>query len=779
MKGSAMGEALQTDIFISHHPHDGGAAQSLAGLLKMHGVDVVCDAPASERVEHDSPRLAAALQAKIFVAWITADYCGHVALQHEFMTAFAGASIATATRDRIVLIDALNPREGSLPSLLRIGCHVERAAQATDAAKRIAAQSKRVRGPLSTALPNTARANPPRDFVGRIGLLWHMHEALSGALSQFAPRSAQLIGEGGSGKSWLADQYATAFQIAYPGGIFRLDAGWFEHPSADELRLMRERVWRDFARGLELEVDGSSLEELEQSLKQRLDASGAPYLWIVDHMPAGQSPEAVQEWFAPTSRGATLLISRSDEYAALAPQIVVAGIEDQDATALFAQHKAMATPQEVAAGRQLVEQLGHHALAVHLTALRLASGTYDRMLLQLAAPTRDAAQLADSLAGSLPHPQLVGICVALQQSVAKLTTQGRQALRLTTVLANAPVPLALLTTALAQQGRGGSAHGAVMQTQLALDELLGYGLARKIDDHLVVPSLVRSAVLAIDMEQELASARELIVAILAGELPQATETLRNPYESWIPHVLHIGRTATPSSQLIEINGWLARFDSLGTLRTGNRRAVQLLEQGNLTHAQQLLDMELAARRIGCGENHPSTVTPVNNLAVALSLRGEFPRARVLLEQAIEVRRKALGDQHADLLTPLNNLGVVLWHEGEHEKARRAFERVVDMRRHLLGDEHPETLVAMRNLAVALRHDGEYVAARSLLEHVVQVRAASLGQQHVDTCTAMASLAETLRQHSEALLARISGSLKLDSTLLGHDPSGHTFEAPAH
>jgi tetratricopeptide (TPR) repeat protein len=399
------------------------------------------------------------------------------------------------------------------------------------------------------------------------------------------------------------------------------------------------------------------------------------------------------------------------------------------------------------------------------------------MLLQLAAPAREAAQLADALAPVLQHPQLVGICVSLQRSIARLSTQARHALRLASVLAAAPVPSALLTTALAQQVRAASSN-SVSQTQLAIDELLGVALAQRTDaDHVVITPLVREGVLGCETAADLDAARDLIVSILAGELPQALAANRtNHYWSWIPHVLHIARTANPSSQLIEVNSWLARFHMLDTLCTGNRRAVILLEQGDLNNAQQLLDMELAARRMGLGEGHPNTVTPVNNLGVALSLRGEFSRARTMFEEAIAVRRKALGDNHTDLLTPLNNLGVVLWHEGEHAKARALFEKVVELRKGILGERHPETLVSMRNLAVALRHDGEFVAARSLLEHVIEVRRASLGTQHVDTCTAMASLAETLREHSEAILSRISETLSLDTPLLGHKPGMRVAKA---
>jgi Flp pilus assembly protein TadD len=523
---------------------------------------------------------------------------------------------------------------------------------------------------------------------------------------------------------------------------------------------------------LGLEIDAADEYEVAAELRRRLDERNAPYLWIVDHMPGGQAPEDVREWLAPSALGATLLISRSDEYAALEPQVQVGGFDHDEAHSLLARQKPMATEQEAAAGRQLIAHLGAHPLALRLAAGRLARSTYDRMLLQLAAPAREAALLADGLASTLPHPQLVGIAVSMQRTFARLGTQARHALRLASVLAQAPVPLALLTTALAQHVRNAPSQGSVSQTQLAIDELLGFSLAQRVDgEALLITPLVREAILCSDASNDLDAARNLLVAVLAGELPQATAVARsNPYWHWIPHVLHLAQTATPSAQLVEINAWLARFDAMiGPLRSGNRRAVMLLEQGDIATAQQLLDMELAARRLGLGENHPLTVTPVNNLGVALSLRGEFARARSLFEQAIDVRRQALGDSHTDLLTPLNNLGVVLWHEGEHTKARKLFEKVVELRRHILGDRHPDTLVSMRNLAVALRHDGEYVAARSLLEHVIEVRRASLGHQHVDTCTAMASLAETLREHSEAILSRISTTLSLDAPLLPHEP----------
>lgn len=750
-------------VFISFHAANADAAQALASLLRSSGASVRCDTPGTS--VDDGERLASLLQANVVVAWLSIEHCLDAQLQREFIQAFAASSRHPA-KERIVLIDALDADEAALPRVLRSACDILRPDQVADHAEQIALHALRLRDPIGS-ISSCAPAEPRVDIAPRTGQLWHIHEALASAPA--AHRVVQLVGDAGSGKSWLAGEYERLFRAAYPGGVFRVDAGWFEQPDAAQLRTMCTLAWREVSASVGLDVGDDS--QIAAELQRRLDENGAPYLWIVDHMPGGQSLDDVSAWLARSARGSVLLISRTREYAELGAQIDLAALDHEEARTLLERQKPMATPQEAAAGRQLIEQLGAHPLAIHLAASRLARSTYDRMLLQLAAPAREAAQLADGLAAVLPHPQLVGIAVSIQRSIARLSAQARQALRIGSVLAAAPIPAALLTTALAQQVRSGASQNSVSQTQLAIDELLGFGLAQRIEpDSLVITPLIRAAALSSEADSDLGAARSLLSAVLAGELPQAMIAERsNPYWRWIPHVLHLTRTAAPSPQLLEINGWLARFDAaLGTLRSSNRRAIALLEQGDASGALHLLDMELAARRLGLGEDHPQTVTPVNNLGVALSLRGDFPRARSLFEQAIEVRRKALGDAHIDLLTPLNNLGVVLWHEGEHAKARKLFEKVVELRRHLLGDRHPDTLVSMRNLAVALRHDGEYVAARNLLEHVVEVRGASLGNQHADTCTAMASLAETLREQSEAILARISDKLSIDNPLLGHE-----------
>jgi Flp pilus assembly protein TadD len=744
-------------VFISFHAANADGAQALASMLRSYGLVVHCELPNTATA---SERCSSLLCAKLCIFWLTPEHCRDAQLQHELIRAFA-ASYRHAPKERIVIVDDLG-QDARLPATLAASCRRYLAGELPEHVEPLATHVAQLHTPLGS--PSTDELTRPEDLAPRIEQLWEMHEAVSACKEQ---QAMHLVGDAGIGKTWLADEYARSFRDAYPGGVYRLDADWFANATVNDRHSMRMLAWQDIATSLGIDITAST--DVDAAVRTQLSALHAPYLWIVDSLPADVTCEEMRTWVAPSELGRTVLISRECPDAALGPQLHLGPLDSDEARALLARHKPLATPQEESSCRVLIEQLGAHPLAVRLAAKRIARSTYDRMLLQLAAPTREAAQIADGLASILPHPQLVGIAVSIHRTMTRLSGQGRQALRLASVLASAPVPHALLTTALAQLPRNATRHTAVSHSDFAIDEIVDFGLATRVaEGSLILVPLVREAVLVGEAKHDLSAARNLLVAILAGELPLATEPSReNPYWHWIPHVLHLARTSESSPQLVELNAWLARFDSiLGSLRSENRRAVALLERGDVESAQQILDMEVSARRQGLGEDHPQTATPVNNLGVALSLRGDFAQARSLFEQAIELRRKTLGDAHVDLLTPLNNLGVVLWHEGEHAKARKLFEKVVELRRHLLGDRHPDTLVSMRNLAVALRHEGEYVAARNLLEHVVKIRGESLGNQHIDTCTAMASLAETLREHSEAILAKISDTL--EQPILVHD-----------
>jgi hypothetical protein len=75
-----------------------------------------------------------------------------------------------------------------------------------------------------------------------------------------------------------------------------------------------------------------------------------------------------------------------------------------------------------------------------------------------------------------------------------------------------------------------------------------------------------------------------------------------------------------------------------------------------------------------GEEHPDTLTSMNNLASTLMNQGDLAGALVLQEKVLEARRRVLGEMHMDTLSAVRNLGTLLNEMGETE---RAFELMIE------------------------------------------------------------------------------------------------------
>jgi hypothetical protein len=71
-----------------------------------------------------------------------------------------------------------------------------------------------------------------------------------------------------------------------------------------------------------------------------------------------------------------------------------------------------------------------------------------------------------------------------------------------------------------------------------------------------------------------------------------------------------------------------------------------------------------------------------------------------------VRRRVLGEDHPDTLTSMNNLAETLRSQGDLGAARGLQEQVLTMRRRVLGEDHPDTLTSINNLAATLRSQGD-------------------------------------------------------------------------
>ena len=121
------------------------------------------------------------------------------------------------------------------------------------------------------------------------------------------------------------------------------------------------------------------------------------------------------------------------------------------------------------------------------------------------------------------------------------------------------------------------------------------------------------------------------------------------------------------------------------------------KEGQYLKAILLGEQALEIRKSELGDQHPDTVTSMNNLALLYESMGQYDRALPLFEVALEICKSELGDRHPDTATSLNNLAGLYKSMGQYDRALPLFESAVSLFEELLGHEHPNTKVVQGNL----------------------------------------------------------------------------------
>jgi eukaryotic-like serine/threonine-protein kinase len=183
-------------------------------------------------------------------------------------------------------------------------------------------------------------------------------------------------------------------------------------------------------------------------------------------------------------------------------------------------------------------------------------------------------------------------------------------------------------------------------------------------------------------------------------------------------------------------------------------------RGNTITAREILDK--AAKEIGTGlSNDPRLQAQMlYTMADTYEDLGLYSRAQPLLERALELQRRVLGPEHRDTLATMSSLAAVLHNEGHRSEAEKLARETLETQRRVLGPEHPDTLVSMRHLANVLVGEARYAEAEKLQREALGTERRVLGPEHPDTLRLMQNLANTLIQE-----ARYAEAEKLDRETL--------------
>ncbi|HKN60543.1 MAG TPA: serine/threonine-protein kinase [Candidatus Acidoferrales bacterium] len=182
---------------------------------------------------------------------------------------------------------------------------------------------------------------------------------------------------------------------------------------------------------------------------------------------------------------------------------------------------------------------------------------------------------------------------------------------------------------------------------------------------------------------------------------------------------------------------------------------------------------LEIRRRVLGPEHPDTLRSMNSLASDLIDGGHYAEAEKLDRETLGIRRRVLGLEHADTLTSMNNLADDLAQEGQYAEAEKLYREALDTQRRVLGPEHPDTLRSMGNLANVLKDEGRYGEAAKLDRETFDVQRRVLGPEHPETLGSMTNLAVALYREGHYAEAEklYRDALNIKERVLGPEHQG--------
>ena len=165
--------------------------------------------------------------------------------------------------------------------------------------------------------------------------------------------------------------------------------------------------------------------------------------------------------------------------------------------------------------------------------------------------------------------------------------------------------------------------------------------------------------------------------------------------------------------------------------------------GNAVTAREILDK--ASTDIGAGlSNDPQLQAKMMyTMASTYQKLGLYPQAQSLVERAIQIQRRILGPRNPETLQSMFTLGVLLTDEGRYREAEKLYRENLEMRRQVLGPDHKDTLFTMSNLASTLKLGGHLSEAEALERQTLEGRRRTLGPEARDTLRSMTNLGDIL------------------------------------
>lgn len=160
-------------------------------------------------------------------------------------------------------------------------------------------------------------------------------------------------------------------------------------------------------------------------------------------------------------------------------------------------------------------------------------------------------------------------------------------------------------------------------------------------------------------------------------------------------------------------------------------------------ALELLQRAAALQAAALGPENPATLRSRNSIGRTLRYLVRHAESEKIIRETYAVQRRVLGAENPDTLDTAVNLASTLDDEGQVSAAESLARHALAARRRIQGPEAPATLETMSTLGGLLRDQNKYAEAEALERQVVDVQRRVLGSDHPATLRSLNSLGTIL------------------------------------
>ncbi len=190
--------------------------------------------------------------------------------------------------------------------------------------------------------------------------------------------------------------------------------------------------------------------------------------------------------------------------------------------------------------------------------------------------------------------------------------------------------------------------------------------------------------------------------------------------------------------------------------------------GLFPEAQSLFERGIKVSGSVLGQEHKDTLHMMGDLGWTLFEEGRLSEAESMERRLLDTERRVLGPEDKETLGTMGNLAVTLCEEGRCTEAVKLGREQLDIKRRLFGPEDFYTLASMDNLAVMLARSNQFSEAEKLERETLEIQLRVFGRENLGTISTMTDMADITRDmgRDEEALRLYRETLDLEQRLLG-------------